>query len=81
MQTYIRKIGNSAGIIIPVALMKDLGFSLDQTVNINAIDGSLIVKPVTRTQYNLEELLSQMNGDFPCVEGWEELAPVGKEMF
>jgi len=79
MQTVIRKLGNSAGIIVPVALMKDLGFRIGQSVRLDAVDGCLVVKPLAKSSYKLTDLLAEMKGKFPRVEGWDELAAVGKE--
>ena len=79
MQTVIRKLGNSAGIIVPVAMMKDLGFKLEQSVRLDAVDGCLVVKPLAKSSYKLSDLLAEMKGKFPRVEGWDELAVVGQE--
>ncbi len=79
MQTVIRKLGNSAGIIVPAAMMKDLGLKLDQNVDLNAVDGCIVVKPLTKPHYKLSDLLAQMEGGFPRVEGWDESPAVGKE--
>lgn len=80
MQTFIRKLGNSAGIIVPVAMMKDLGLRLEQSVELNAVDGCLVVKPLAKPSYKLSELLVEMKGEFPRVEGWDELSAVGQEV-
>lgn len=80
MQTVIRKLGNSAGIIVPASMMKDLGLSLDQGVDLSAVDGCLVVKPLARPSYKLADLLAQMNGEFPRVEGWDDAPAVGKEL-
>jgi len=80
MQTVIRKLGNSAGIIVPASMMKDLGLSLDQGVDLSAVDGCLVVKPLARPSYKLADLLAQMNGELPRVEGWDDTPAVGKEL-
>jgi len=80
MQTIIRKLGNSAGIIVPAAMMKELGLRLDQSVDLNAVDGYLVVKPLIKPTYKLSDLLAQMKGVLPRVEGWDESPTVGKEV-
>lgn len=80
MQTVIRRLGNSAGIIVPASMMKDLGLSIDQGVDLSAVDGCLVVKPTAKPCYKLSDLLAQMKGDFPRVEGWDEALAVGKEL-
>ncbi len=80
MQTVIRKLGNSAGIIVPASMMKELGLSLDQGIDLSAVDGCLVVKPLVRPSYKLADLLAQMDGEFPRVEGWDDALSVGKEL-
>ncbi len=79
MQTVIRKLGNSAGIIVPASMMKELGLRLEQSVELNAVDGCLVVNPLVKPSYKLSELLAEMQGDSPRVEGWDALAAVGEE--
>lgn len=79
METVIRKLGNSAGIIVPVAMMKDLGLRLEQSVDLSAVDGCLVVKPMARQRYKLSALLAEMKSGFPRVADWDELPAVGKE--
>lgn len=33
-----------------------------------------------KPRYKLEELLAEMPGQFPRVEGWDDMKPVGKEV-
>ena len=79
MKTVIRKFGNSAGIIVPAGMMKDLDLKIEQAVDLDAIDGCLVVKPQSKPHYKLADLLSEMKGKFPQVKGWDELAPLGQE--
>lgn len=79
MEAVIRKLGNSAGIIIPAAVMKDLGLKVEQSIDMRVVDGCLIVKPQAKPSYKLADLLAEMKGKYPRVEGWEELEGVGKE--
>jgi antitoxin component of MazEF toxin-antitoxin module len=80
MQTVIRKLGNSAGLIVPASIMKDLGLNIDQNVDMSAVDGCLVIKPLGRPRYKLSDLLAEMEGDFPQVEGWDNMPSVGKEL-
>ena len=79
MQTVIRKLGNSAGLIVPASMMKDLGLSIDQNVDLSAVDGCLVVKALNKPRYKLSDLLAQMEGEFPRVDGWDNTPTVGKE--
>lgn len=80
MQTVIRKLGNSAGLIVPASMMKDLGLNIDQSVDLTAVDGCLVVKPLDKLRYKLSDLLAEMDGNFPQVEGWDNAPAVGKEL-
>ena len=45
MQTSLRKLGNSAGIIIPKATLAELGLSAGDVVDLRLEDGRLILAP------------------------------------
>jgi antitoxin MazE len=46
MQTAVRKLGNSAGVIIPKSLLSELGLSAGDAVDLRLEDGHLILAPV-----------------------------------
>ena len=46
MQTAVRKVGNSAEVIIPKATLAALGLSAGDTVDMRLEDGCLILAPV-----------------------------------
>ena len=46
MQTTVRKLGNSAGLIIPKALLAELGLSAGDGVDVRLKDGRLILTPI-----------------------------------
>jgi antitoxin MazE len=48
MQTAVRKLGNSAGVIIPKSVLAELGLSAGDAVHIRLEDGHLILEPVRR---------------------------------
>ncbi|MFO1259253.1 MAG: AbrB/MazE/SpoVT family DNA-binding domain-containing protein [Gammaproteobacteria bacterium] len=75
MQTQvIRKIGNSEGVIIPKALLESLGLSLGRSVDLELVDGQLILRPNKR-KYTLEGLVAQMLPEHEAPE-----IPVGSEV-
>lgn len=83
METSIKKLGNSAGILLPSALMKSLNLSVGQSVQIEPVDGNLLVKPKGAKRYTLQELMSQcdLNAPMPeTLEAWENMIPVGLEV-
>jgi len=46
MRTAVRKLGNSAGIIIPKSVLAELGLSAGDAVNLRLENGHLILAPV-----------------------------------
>ena len=76
METSIKKLGNSAGILLPSVLMRALNLSVGQSVNIEMIGGNLLVKPQTARRYTLKELVAQCNPKAPMpaeVLEWENI--------
>jgi antitoxin ChpS len=60
MQTVVRKIGNSAGTIIPAALLKKLNLKEGDLVDIRDDEGRIIIVPNRiKRKYTLTELLAQ----------------------
>lgn len=83
MQTNIRKWGNSAGAIIPSAALAKAGFEIGDKVEVEAIEGQIVVRSVT-PNYTLDELLAatpassiELNNED---RAWLNAKPVGKEI-
>ena len=49
MQTAVRKLGNSAGVIIPKSVLAELGLSAGDAVDLRLENGHLILAPVRQT--------------------------------
>ena len=82
METAIRKLGNSAGIILPAALMRTLKFEVGQAIDIEVEDGRLVVTPKMRKRYTAAELNAQCDLRAPLPEdivAWERAPVVGSE--
>jgi antitoxin MazE len=58
--TRIKKWGNSYGIRIPKERMEEMGIRPDDIVEIHLEAGHLIITPVQKSKYSLDELLAQM---------------------
>lgn len=81
MQGHIRKIGNSAGVILPSLLLKKLHLTEGDTINITDDDGRIMIESV-KPKYTLSELISQCDTQSPMpkqINEWEQLEPVGLE--
>ena len=46
MQTVLRKMGNSTGIILPKALLGELGMTTGQAVDLRVEDGRIVATPL-----------------------------------
>lgn len=46
MQTALRKMGNSTGMIVPRALLGEIGVTIGATMDLKVEDGKLIATPV-----------------------------------
>lgn len=81
MQTSIKKLGNSVGILLPAVLVKTLNLSVGQAVDIETVDGNLVLKPST-PRYTLGELVAQCSPKAPMpsdISDWENMPSVGLE--
>lgn len=56
--THIKKWGNSQGIRIPRSILEQLNLQVDDVVEITMDNGRLILSPIRRMTYSLDELLS-----------------------
>ena len=82
METAIRKLGNSAGIILPAALLRSLKCEVGQTIDIEIEDGRLVVTPKRSKRYSAAELNAQCNPRAPMpddIVAWERAPVVGSE--
>ena len=50
MQTAVRKLGNSTGVIIPKSVLAELGLSAGDAVDMRLEDGRLILTPLQPTK-------------------------------
>jgi antitoxin MazE len=48
MQTSLRKMGNSTGMIIPKAMLDELGLASGAKVDLRLVDGEVVVRPARR---------------------------------
>jgi len=74
MKLKIQKWGNSAAIRIPAAMLTQIGATIGDAVEVDPA-AFRVAKP----EYKLADLLAEMPDGLPMVEGWDTMAPVGKE--
>jgi len=61
MQAKIQKWGNSLALRIPKAFAVDTQLENDSLVEIFVVEGQIIVKPLVKPDWTLEELLAGIN--------------------
>lgn len=78
MEAVIRKWGNSPAVRINAAVMKIASFDIEQRVTIKASKGRIIIEPVDKLEFKLEDLVAGITRQNAHTEV-EFGAPVGKE--
>jgi antitoxin MazE len=80
MQVSVKKWGNSASVRIPAAILEATRLQVDDTVEIREEAGRIVIEPLRREAYDLEQLLAGITAD--NVHGEADFGPaVGKEAF
>jgi antitoxin MazE len=57
MRATVRKWGNSAAVRIPSAVLKATRLDLDEAVDVREEAGRIVIEPVRKKMYVLDELL------------------------
>jgi antitoxin ChpS len=81
MKTIIKKIGNEIGVIIPDSILKKLDLKVGNKVDIDVINGQIVVSK-SKLKYTLDELLVKCDPNAPLTEEikeWDQIKPVGLE--
>jgi antitoxin MazE len=60
METRVKKWGNSLALRIPKPLAIEVGLEDDSPVELSLVEGRLIVEPMVREEWSLEQLLAQV---------------------
>lgn len=85
MQMTIKKWGNSLATRIPKAIVDSIGLRLNQTVEIEAVNGKIILTPAKSIEYTLEDLLRQCKPEAMALseedQEWINSPPRGKEVW
>lgn len=63
MRLTVKKWGNSASIRIPAAIMEAAHLKLDDPVDVREEGGCIIVEPLARKTYDIENLLAGISSD------------------
>lgn len=61
MEVIVKKWGNSAAVRIPAAVMETAKFALEQPVDIRAEDGRVVIEPINKKEYDIEQLVESIS--------------------
>jgi antitoxin component of MazEF toxin-antitoxin module len=80
----IKKWGNSLATRIPRSVVESVGLHVNQEVEIEAVNGKIIITPSKTVEYSLDDLLSQCKPEAMTLsqedKSWINSPPVGKEL-
>jgi antitoxin MazE len=76
----VKKWGNSAAVRIPAALLAEAGLEIDQPVQLRSEKGRIIIEPVRKLRYDLDELVAGIRPD-NVHEAVDTGPPVGREVW
>lgn len=82
--TNLRKVGGSIMLAVPPSILSLLKLEPGSTVDVAVEKGRLIIEPIKKPKYTLEELLAQCKPQQKRSqeeEAWLDISPVGKELF
>lgn len=79
MESVIRKWGNSPALRLPSSVLKEAGYRLGQKVELVVRRGRIVIRPLRKLEYDLNELL---DGITPRnLHGRSDFgAPAGKDL-
>lgn len=60
METRVKKWGNSLALRIPKLLALEVGLEDEAVVDLELVDGKLVITPVAEGQLRLEDFLAQI---------------------
>jgi len=85
MKMTIKKWGNSLATRIPKAVVESVGLHFNQEVEIEAVNGKIIITPSKTIEYNLEDLIHQCKPEAMVLtdedKEWINNPPVGNEVW
>jgi antitoxin MazE len=80
MKAVVKKWGNSASVRIPASVMQAARLQLDEPVDVREEAGRVVIEPLRRKEYRLEELVKGITPENLHKE-IDFGGPVGKEVW
>lgn len=81
MLQTLRKAGGSLVMTVPKVFIEQNGLADGSQVELHLHGRKMTIESPLRPRYKLADLMAEMSGDLPRVEGWDEISPVGQEEF
>ncbi len=81
--TNLRKVGGSVMLAVPPAILDLLHLHPGETVGLSVEHGRLVIEPVVKPRYSLDELLAQCDASAdigPEDRAWLDDKPSGNEL-
>ena len=78
MSSKLQKWGNSIGVRIPKSVLEQANLSVDSEVEVEHVDGKIIILPV-RSSLSLKDLLGGITQD--NIHGEDDFAHEGEEVW
>jgi antitoxin MazE len=63
MRTKVQKWGNSLALRIPKAFALDAQIENNSEVEVSLVDGRIVIKPISKNRWTLEQLLSGITSE------------------
>lgn len=79
MLQTLRRAGGSLVMTIPKTFIEQNRLQEGSQVDLVVSGVQMTVNAPPRPRYKLEQLMAEMPGTLPLVEGWDGMAPLGKE--
>lgn len=80
MKVQVKEWGNSQGIRIPKEILQDAGISMNEVLNINVANGTIVLSKTFRHR-TLEERAAEYGGQLNLDGEYDWDAPVGREVW
>lgn len=60
MKTRIKKWGNSSAVRIPAPMLRRVHLSIDESVDVRAEPGRIVIEPLRKKTYDISEMVRQI---------------------
>lgn len=77
----VSKWGNGQAIRLPKAILNMLSINEGDELEISTDNGKIVLNPIKEDNFTFADLFKNYDGETKQNEYWEDLEPVGKEVF